>query len=139
MTTTRRQPQDRQRPKSAKHVQRDRPINEIDFTLRIAPPDGPSNAEGDPIPVDLHVTLRKFTLAERQLAARALAKMVQPPTVEFIYLVHGWIVWRRTNPTSSLQVWMDSITFGDLMDGLEGHDPENVVWDTTPEGYDPEA
>lgn len=126
--------QPRRRP--AKSVQRERSLAELKFGLRIAPPDGPRDAQDQPIPVELEVDLRSFVLTERQLAKRALLKFAQPPDIEDVVIVHAWVVWRRTNPSSSLQYWMDNVTYGDLLDGL-ALEPGHVEWDTTPEGYDP--
>lgn len=126
--------QPRRRP--PKQVQRERPAGELKFSVVIAPPDGPRDAEDQPIPVQLEVDLRTWSLAERQLAKQAMAKFVQPPDPEDVVIVHAWVVWRRTNPTSSLQYWMDNITFGDLLDGIK-YEIGHVHWNTTPEGYDP--
>lgn len=116
--------------KSARNVKR--PVNELRFSVTISPPDA-----DDDLRHQFDVDLRAMTLAERQLAKRALAKMVDPDWAEVV-MVHAWVVWRRTNPTSSLQEWMDNLSFGDVLDGLD-FDPEHVAWDTTPEGFDPEA
>ena len=125
-----------QRRQSPKSVQAKRPAGELKFGLRIAPPDGPTDAQGAIIPVEIEVDLRSFTLAERQLAKRAMSKFAPPNDIEDVVVVHAWVVWRRTNPSSSLQFWMDHISYGDLLDGL-GLEPGHVEWDTTPEGYDP--
>ena len=109
-----------------------RPTRELKFTLVVEPPDSESTER-----VQIDVDLRTMTLAERQLVKRALAKMVEPDYAE-ILLVHGWVVWRRTNPHSSLQVWMDNLALGDITDGVT-YEPGHVHWDTTPEGFDPEA
>ena len=109
-----------------------RPARELKFTLVVEPPDSESTER-----VQIDVDLRTMTLAERQLVKRALAKMVEPDYAE-ILLVHGWVVWRRTNPHSSLQVWMDNLALGDITDGVT-YEPGHVHWDTTPEGFDPEA
>jgi len=124
----------RQRP--AKQVQRERPAGELKYELRIAPPDGELDADGNSIPVELVVDLRHFTLDERQLAKRALLKFAQPPDWEDVIVVHAFVVWRRTHPAASLQFWMEHIEWGDLLDGL-ALEPGHVAWDTTPEGYDP--
>ena len=109
-----------------------RPAGELKFTLVVEPPDSESTDR-----VQIDVDLRTMTLTERQLVKRALAKMVEPDYAE-ILLVHGWVVWRRTNPHSSLQVWMDNLALGDITDGVT-YEPGHVHWDTTPEGFDPEA
>lgn len=124
----------RRRP--PKSVQKDRPAGELKFTAVIAPPDGARDDQDQPIRVQLEVDLRAFTLAERQLAKRAMSKFVAPIDMEDVVVVHAWVVWRRTHPESSLQYWMDHITFGDVLDGL-AVEPGRVEWDTTPEGYDP--
>lgn len=127
-------PNNRPHPKA---VQRQRPATELKFSLVLAPPDGPQGDDGNLLPQRLDIDLRSWPLADRELAKRALSKFVQPDA-EDVVLVHAWIVWRRSNPTSSLQTWMENITLGDLLDGLN-MDPGRVTWDTTPEGYDPEA
>jgi hypothetical protein len=123
----------RRRP--AKAVANERPVGELKFDLVLRPPDGPTDETGRPIPQQITVDLRRFTLGERQLAKRVLTKFVSSD-MEDVVLAHAWVVWRRTNPTSSLQSWMDSIEWGDLLDGLM-FEPGHVHWDTTPEGYDP--
>ena len=119
-----------------KQIQSQRPAGELKFDFRIAPPDGDLDGDGNPIPVEMHVDLREFTLGERQLVKRALLKFAQPVDVEDVVVVHAWVVWRRTHPTSSLQYWMDHIDYGDFLDGM-AFEPGHVAWDTTPEGYDP--
>lgn len=109
-----------------------RPAGELKFTLIVEPPDSESTDRAQ-----IDVDLRTMTLAERQLVKRALAKMVEPDYAE-ILLVHAWVVWRRTNPHSSLQLWMDNLALGDITDGVT-YEPGHVHWDTTPEGFDPEA
>lgn len=121
---------------SPKNVQKERPLGELKFTVRVAPPDGPTDAEGQPFPADIEVDLRRFTLAERQLVRKVMAKFAEPAEMTDVVVAHAWVVWRRTNPSSSLQFWMDHITFGDLLDGLS-LEPGHTEWDTTPEGYDP--
>lgn len=125
-----------QHRQSPKQVQSQRPLGELKFDFLIAPPDGPRDADDKPIPVHIHVDLRQFTLAERQLVKRAQAKFAQPLDAEDVAVVHAWVVWRRTNPTSSLQYWMDHIEYGDFLDSIT-LEPGHVQWDTTPEGYDP--
>lgn len=130
----------KQRP-AAKTVAGNRPAGELQFDLVIRPPDGeidPTEDPPRPHPVQLHVDLRKFSLAERQLVKRALAKFAEPQDFDDVIVVHAWVVWRRTHPTSSLQHWMDHIEWGDVLDGL-AVEPGHVEWDTTPEGFDPEA
>jgi hypothetical protein len=119
-------------PKPAAAKKKSEPVGELRFGLLIDPPDNDTGA-----PVELHVSLREFTLAERQLAKRALAKFTDPDMEEVI-TVHAWVVWRRTHPESSLQNWMDHVQWGDVLDGL-ALDPDHVAWNTTPEGFDPEA
>lgn len=132
-------PDARPRPRTAKAVQADRrPLSELKFEVRIAPPDGDRDAADQIIPVQLAIDLLHFSLAERQLAKRALTKFVQPHDWEDIIVTHAWVVWRRTHPESSLQFWMDHIDWGDLLNALE-LEPGRVEWDTTPEGFDPEA
>lgn len=123
---------------SARAAQAQRPKGELKYSLMIAPPDGPRDEEGVPVPQQIDIDLRHFTLAERQMVKRVLAKFVQPPDWEDVLVAHSWVVWRRSNPTSSLQAWMDDIEWGDLLDALQ-LEPGHVHWDTTPEGFDPEA
>lgn len=118
------------KPMPARKVRR--PAKELRFTVTICPPDADDDTRHQ-----LDVDLRSMSLSERQLAKRALAKMVEPDWAEIV-MVHAWVVWRRTNQTSSLQEWMDDLTFGDVLDGLD-FEPDHVAWDTTPEGFDPEA
>lgn len=118
---------------SAAAAMKKRAKNELRFSIEIEAPDAEGGGRHR-----LDVDLRAMTLGERELARAALAKAVQPPAFEVVMLVHAWVVWRRSHPTSSLQVWMDDITFGDIMDGVQ-LEPSRVAWDTTPEGYDPEA
>lgn len=115
---------------TARQAMKSRTGGELRFSLMLTPP-------GEDVAQQLEVDLRGMTLSERQLAKRALAKMVEP-SFEEVILVHAWVVWRRTHPTASLQTWMDDITFGDLLDGID-FEPDHVLWDTTPEGFDPEA
>lgn len=115
---------------SAAQAMKQRVGNEVRFILRITPP-------GEEDLHEIAVDLRSMSLSERQLAKRAMAKFTDPDAQEWT-LVHAWVVWRRTHETASLQAWMDDIRFGDLLDGLD-LDPGRVAWDTTPEGFDPEA
>lgn len=115
-----------------------RPAKELLFDFVIRPPDGDRDENGDIILVDLSVNLREFTLDERQLVKRIMAKFAEPHAMEDVAIAHAWVVWRRTHPTSSLDNWMTDITFGDVLDGLT-FAPGHVHWQTTPEGYDPEA
>lgn len=117
---------------NARKTMKSRTGGELQFSLAVIPPDA-----GDGTPQRVDVDLRRMSLSERQLAKRALAKMAEP-SFEEIILVHAWVTWRRTHPTSSLQVWMDDITFGDVLDGID-MEPGRVDWDTTPEGFDPEV
>lgn len=126
----------RRRP--AKAVQRERPAGELKFAVIIAPPDGERDDDGNPVPVTLEVDLRHFTLAERQLVKRIMAKFAEPVEAEDVVLAHAFTVWRRTHPDASLQRWMDDIEWGTLLDSLN-MEPGRTAWDTTPEGYDPEA
>lgn len=107
-----------------------RPAGELKVSLTIEPPDA-EGAGRQQIDVDL----MSMTLSERQLVKRAMAKMESPDYAEVV-LVHAWVVWRRTHPTSSLQVWMDNLSLRDITDGID-QEPGHVVWDTTPEGFDP--
>ena len=118
-----------------KQVQAQRPAGELKYTFVIAPPDGDLDGDGNPIPVQMEVDLRAFKLAERDLVKRALSKFTEPDMTD-VCVVHAWVIWRRTHPTSSLQYWMDTITLGQLLDAIS-LEPGRVVWDTTPEGYDP--
>lgn len=122
--------------RNARAAMANRPAGELLFDVRLAPPDGDRGEDGAPLPVDLHVDLREFTLSERQLVKRILAKMAEPPDMDDVIVGHAFVVWRRTHPTASLQNWMDHITWGDLLDGLQ-MEPGHVAWDTTPKGYDP--
>lgn len=115
-----------------------RPAGELLYSFKIAPPDGDRNEDGTPVLVQVDVDLRRFTLAERQLVKKALLKFAQPPEFEDVIVVHAWVVWRRTHPESSLDLWMNDIEWGDFLDGLSV-EPGHTQWDTTPEGYDPEA
>ena len=112
----------RPRPPSAKEALKRRPVGELQFSLLVAPPD----AEGD-TPQQIDVDLRGMSLSERELARAALAKTVQPPEMTTVLLIHAWVTWRRTHPTSSLQVWMDDITYGEILDGLNV-EPGHTAW-----------
>lgn len=116
----------------AKAEMKRRPVGELKFTLVVEPPDSESTDK-----VSIDVDLMRMSLADRQLVKRALAKMVEPDYAE-ILLVHAWVVWRQTNPNTSLQLWMDNLDLGDITDGVT-YEPGHVHWDTTPEGFDPEA
>ena len=122
-------PNTRQRPKAKDELKR-RPAGELKFSLGIEVPDADGGGRHQ-----IDVDLMGMSLAERQLAKRALAKMESPDYAE-VALVHAWVAWRRDHPTSSLQVWMDDIRLRDITDGIVA-EPGHVVWDTTPEGFDP--
>lgn len=107
-------------------------FGELKFSVEIDPPDSPTPG----IPVRLDVDLANFTLEERQLAKRAMAKMTAPDMEEVI-VVHAWVVWRRSWPNSSLTVWFKDIRWSDVVMGL-AIEPGHVNWDTTPEDVDPE-
>lgn len=131
----------RRRRPSAAAALAERPrqkLSELKVTLRIAPPDADKDEDGNLVPALLEIDLGAFTLAERQLAKAALTKFVQPPDAEDVVIVHAWVVWRRTHPASSLDAWMNGLTFAEVLDGLS-YEPGRTQWDTTPEGYDPEA
>lgn len=108
-----------------------RPVNELKFSLTIEVPDDDGGGRHQ-----IDVDLRTMTLSERHIARRALDKCPQPPEPTDVFLIHAWVVWRRTHPTSSLTTWMETISFGDVLDAIDMN-PEHTVWDTTPEGYDP--
>lgn len=120
------------RAPSAAQVSKNRAANELKMSVLLTVPDHDSD---DPVQIDIN--LREFTLAEREVAKAALAKAVQPPDMHLVVVVHAWVVWRRTHPHSSLQAWMDNITFGDVLDGVGQFEAMLQVWDTTPEGFDP--
>jgi len=125
----------KQRPARAAAANR---TADLRFDFRIAPPDGDRTPEGVPVPVDLVVDLRRFTLGERDLAMRALTKMADPNDWVDWCVVHAWVVWRRSHPASSLQVWMDHIEWGAVLDGL-AFDTIPAGFDTVPEGFDPKV
>ena len=125
--TPKRQPRQRQK---------ERPIGELRFSVMIGPPDGERDAENVPVPVRIDCDLRKFTLAERQLVKQIMNKLAAPIDMEDVIVAHSWVVWRRTHPESSLNVWMNHLDVGSLMDALD-LDPSETAWDTTPEDYDP--
>lgn len=118
------------KPVHAKDAFQQRPLNELKFAWRGTPP-------GSDDPVLIEVELRTMTLAERQLVKRGLALMVSPDWSEIV-IVHVWVIWRRTHPEASLSEWMGGLSFGDVLDGVD-MDPDQVDWDTTPEGWDPEV
>jgi len=109
-----------------------RPAGELKFSLSIEVPDAEGGGRHQ-----IDVDLMGMSLSDRQLAKRALAKMESPDYAE-VALVHAWVSWRRDHPTSSLQAWMDDVSLRDITDGI-AYEPGHVVWDTTPEGFDPEA
>ena len=126
--TPKRQPRQRQK---------ERPLGELKFSCRIAPPDGDRDPETNaPVPVRIDVDLRLFTLAERQIVKQIMGKFATPIEYDDVIVAHAWVVWRRTHPDSSLQYWMEHIAVGDLMDSLSMQ-PGDTAWDTTPEDYDP--
>lgn len=128
--------QPRNRPKPPKQVQRERPLGELKFRFVIAPPDGERDANDQPIKVELDVNLGEFSLSERQLTKQVLAKFATPIDPQDVCVVHAWVMWRRTHPTSSFQYWMDNITTSELFEAI-ALEPGQTQWDTTPEGYDP--
>jgi|CXWL01.1.fsa_nt_gi hypothetical protein len=128
-------------PKAARkprETQKQRPLGELKFTVMIRPPDGERDAENVPIPVEVDVDLRRFSLLERQLVKTIMNKFAAPVDMEDVVVAHAWIVWRRTHPDSSLQYWMEHIDVGDLMECI-AMDPKETNWDTTPEDFDPKA
>jgi hypothetical protein len=124
--------------KTPRQNMRERPLGELKFTFRVAPPDGNIGPDGNPLPVDIVCDLREFTLAERQMVKRCMALLADPVDTQDVIIVHSWVMWRRIRPESSFQSWMDGITVGNTLDGLV-LDPGHVEWDTTPVGYDPKA
>lgn len=124
----------RSQRQSARAALKKRPAGELKVVLRIVPPEGERDNDQ---PVELFVDLRNMTGSERQLAKRALEKMTAVDMTEVV-LVHAWVVWRRTHSESSLQTWMDDTKYGEILDGMDV-EPGHVEWDTTPEGFDPEA
>lgn len=98
--------------------------------FRIKPP-------GETEPVDIEINLLGMTLAERNVAKKALAQFEEPDLVEIV-AVNAWVVWRRTHPESQLQEWVEGITFGDIIGAGQFDDVLDLPW-VTPEGYDPEA
>lgn len=119
--------------KPTRQLLRERVRNELRFSLTVEAPD---DEGGGTHRID--VDLKAMSLGERELARAAMAKAVQPAAWEVVVIVHAWVVWRRSHPTSSLQTWMDDITLSDILDGINV-EPSRTVWDTTPEGFDPEA
>jgi hypothetical protein len=80
--------------------------------------------------------LMGFTLAERNLAKKAMQQFTDPDILE-IQAVNAWVVWKRTHPECSLDLWVNTVTFGDML----GPDWQSVLDQAfvTPDGYDPEA
>jgi hypothetical protein len=98
-------------------------------TITITPP-------GETEPTDIELNLFGFTIAERNLAKKALAQFTDPDLIEIV-CVNAWVVWRRTHPDVKLDDWVNGITFGDLL-GVSFEDLRQQPFDT-PEGFDPEA
>lgn len=97
--------------------------------LQIIPP-------GKTEPHDIEVDLMSFTLAERNVAKKALKQLADPDLIE-IMAVNAWIVWRRDHPDCKLDDWFDKITFGDLVGNpLTGVTDMPIL---TPDEYDPEG
>jgi len=98
-------------------------------TLQLTPP-GETEAH------EIEIDLLSFTLAERNIAKKALAQFTDPDLLE-VMAVNAWVVWKRTHPECKLDDWVNGITFGDLV----GTDWASVAEQPfhTPEGYDPEA
>lgn len=98
-------------------------------TIQLTPP-GETEAHA------IELNLMGFTLAERNLAKKALAQFHEPDLLEVV-AVNAWVVWRRTHPDCELDSWVNGITFGDLL----GADFASVQEQPflTPEGFDPEA
>ncbi len=78
-----------------------RPVNELKFSVTIEVPDDDGGGKHQ-----IDVELRSMSLAERHVARRAIDKCPQPPEPTDVFLIHAWVVWRRTHPTSSLTTWM---------------------------------
>lgn len=91
---------------------------------------------GETEPVEIELNLLGFTIAERNIAKKALAQFTDPDLVEIV-CVNAWVVWRRTHPDSRLDDWVNGITFGDLI-GASFDDLRLQPFDT-PDGFDPEA
>lgn len=84
---------------------------------------------------DIEVDLLSFTLAERNIAKKALAQLTDPDLLE-VMAVNAWVVWRRSHPDCKLDAWFDSVTFGDLLGThLDTIADQPIL---TPDEYDPE-
>lgn len=112
-------------PKAPK--QPDKPATTV---LRLKPP-------GETKFHDIEVNLLGFTLAERNVAKKALAQFHEPDLIE-VMAVNAFVVWRRTHPDAELQDWVEGVTFGDVLNVGSFETPTGQQW-LTPEGYDPEA
>jgi hypothetical protein len=99
-------------------------------TIQITPP-------GCDEPQDIEINLMGFTLAERNIAKKALKQFEEPDLVE-ICAVNAWVVWRRDHPDCKLDDWVNGITFGDMLGSTGFGDLVNQPFDT-PDEFDPEA
>ena len=98
-------------------------------SITITPP-------GETEPTEIELNLLGFTLAERNVAKKALAQLTDPDLIEIV-AVNAWVVWKRDHPECKLDDWFNGITFGDLL-GTSISDVINQPLET-PEGFDPEA
>lgn len=99
-------------------------------TIKVTPP-------GMTEPVDIEIDFMAFTLAERNLAKKAVAQLTEPDLLE-IYAVNAWVVWRRTHPECKIDDWFNGITFGEML-GLVNLDELLAQPFSTPDEYSPEA
>lgn len=99
-------------------------------TITITPP-------GEPEPVEIELDLMGFTLAERNLAKKAVAQLTDPDLIEIV-AVNAWVVWRRTHPDVKIGDWFDGITFGDMLGITDLGELLDQPLET-PEDFDPEA
>lgn len=98
-------------------------------SLQLTPP-------GETEPQTVEVNVLGFTLAERNLAKKALAKLTDPDFVE-IMAVNAWVTWRRTHPDCNLDDWFGQVTFGDIISNPLADVADQPL--LTPDEYDPEA
>lgn len=98
-------------------------------TIMLTPP-------GETEQHSIELNLYGFTLAERNVAKKALAQLADPDVLEIV-AVNAWVVWKRTHPECKLDDWFNGITFGDML----GQSLQDVLAEplATPDGYDPEV